>query len=55
MWAIIEAVTHVIDWRFGLGLLLGFILTLRYVVIGIYHPMLRDMEGANSAQSDDDI
>lgn len=53
MGAVIEAIAHIIDWRFGVGLAVGIALTLRYVVIGIYHPIIKGMEGADDARTDD--
>jgi len=54
MWAMIEIIAHVLDLRFAAGLFVGFILTFRYIVIGVYHPIIRDME-ANNADANNDI
>lgn len=55
MWAFFEGMTHVIDYRFGVGLFIGFLLTFRYVVVGIYHPIIREMEATKDAGHSDDI
>lgn len=44
MWHILASAFHVVI--FGAGLLVGVGLTLRYVVVGIYHPIIREMEAA---------
>ena len=50
MWAVFLFMAQVIDYRFGVGLLLGFLLTFRYVVIGIYHPIILEMEVGRDAR-----
>jgi hypothetical protein len=54
MWNFLEAVAMLIHWQFGAGLVVGFILTLRYVVIGFYHPIMREMEALRDARKNDD-
>ncbi len=39
MWPILE----VFDWRFFAGLVVGVALTFRYVVVGLYHPIIREL------------
>lgn len=53
MWVIIDAIAQIVDWRFGAGLLVGVVLTFRYIVVGIYHPIIREMEAMGDAQGDD--
>lgn len=42
MWHYLSSAFYAIS--FGAGLLVGVALTLRYVVVGIYHPIIREME-----------
>lgn len=48
-----DAVFSVIEWRFGLGLAVGCALTLRYVVVGIYHPIIREQIAQNEVIGDE--
>lgn len=44
MEALIHSVASVIDWRFAVGLVAGVVVTLRYVVVAVYHPIIREMQ-----------
>lgn len=46
----IAALLSFVDLRFATGLFVGIVLTLRYVVIGIYHPIIRDQMNRDAAR-----
>ncbi len=54
MQVVIDSILAVVDWRFAAGLAVGCLLTLRYVVIGIYHPIIRDQMEQNATRRRDD-
>lgn len=37
-------VSILIDFKFFLGLIVGGVLTFRYVVVALYHPIIREQE-----------
>lgn len=47
MWAVIQAIAHVIDWQFLLGLLFGLVVALRYVAM-VIRPIIREFEADKS-------
>lgn len=53
MLAIIGITAQIVDWRFGIGLIIGSLLTFRYIVVGIYHPIIREMEAISDASKDE--
>lgn len=43
MWEFLGFISHIVDWRFAVGLLVGAALTMRYV-LRIIRPLIEDLK-----------
>ena len=54
MGVLYDIILPLLDWRFVAGLVVGIICTFRYIVIGVYHPIIRELEGLLNGKQNDD-
>lgn len=52
MTELVHIIADVIDWRFTIGLIFGFLLTLIYVVLGLFFPLIRELKEFIRAEDD---